>query len=218
MHRSIAAESGCSAACQRLSSLSAIVMSSPAVTADAPQPASVDTNSIPHVAASSLSSAEFVSRFVRANRPVIIDGTLDAWNQTLRAHALTSHPDSTAEPPSWSVAQLSSLLGSTPVRNIFVSSAQNRRRFKFFKQQKTATASGEKEASAAATSAAAAASSSAEAALSAPATAAAASTPAESQIDAGLSRLSLPFNDFIKLSFDAAAADTADERPHYYVS
>ena len=187
-------------------------------------------SAIARVSAASITPAEFTQRFVQANQPVIVENALHSWTDALQqarasaaaAAAQAQDPaatapadapsDSSAAAASWSISQLSELLGSTPMRNVFVSSSQNQRRFKFFKQPRPAGA---------AISAAAAASTSAVEASSSSAANVAQSVP--SQVDPGLSRLSMPFDQFVALTTtstctDAAATVEQAERPGYYVS
>jgi hypothetical protein len=202
-------------------------MSSPATTTDAVTSAvairSADV-AIPRVSASTISPDEFVQRFVLQSKAVIIEGALDAWMSAAAATVTDSSPSSPSAaadsaPAEWSIERLSQLLGGEVMKNVFVSAAANQRRFKFYKQQSSPQPAAET--TPASTNEAAAAASSSDCVATSVDSAAAASPSASptQQVESGLSRLSLPFDEFVKRSTGSDNSSDADaaERPAYYL-
>lgn len=159
-----------------------------------------------HVDAAHLTADEFRTQFVDKNLPVIIDNALADWFTTEGKNAVQTA--TTASSRQWTVEELARVIGDTVMTNIFVSN--NQRRFKFYKQQtQTTSATNTKnEATAAASTSAAAAAASSSSSPPVP------SSPSSPLPDAGLSRASMTFNEFIRCSSEAIANQS---HTSYYV-
>jgi hypothetical protein len=155
---------------------------------------------IPRLSARSMTSEEFIFRFVRTNRPVILTEALTEWK-----------PPAAVE-SEWSLPLLARLLGSTLVSNVFVAAAQHRNRFKFFKGDRSKAAASTA-ASSAAGSGSVAASSQGSIVPSAPS----ASSSSSNQPESGLSRRSMHFDEFVQLTKENLSDADGSNRPAYYV-
>ncbi len=168
----------------------------------APRPTDRTITPIIRVSASSLSSEQFLQRFVATNQPVIVEGALEEWTGLLRAQKQSEAKGKDAPPVEWSISELSRLLGDTPVSNVFVASPEHKRRFKYFKQRGASGGGGGGDRASAQDASAAAA----------PSAATAAATP-----DTGLQRRGMPFSEFVQLSESSVQKDSK-EASSYYVS
>jgi len=170
------------------------------------------------VSASSLTSEEFIAQFVRNNQPVIVTHALDEWTTKLQ-QAQSDTSTATAPPAEWNIPALSRLLGGTVVHNVFVSSAAHRRRFKFFKRLKEGAAQSDPPESPTQTAAQAAASEgSVVASASQPSSAPAADASTGRAPEVGLSRRSMPFDEFVQLSTAQGGANLREQESAFYVS
>jgi hypothetical protein len=105
------------------------------------------------------------------------------------------------------------------VHNVFVSSAAHRRRFKFFKRLKEGAAQSDPPASPTQTAAQAAASEGSVVASAAqPNSEPAMDASTDRAPEAGLSRRSMPFDQFVQLSTAQGAANSREQESAFYVS
>jgi hypothetical protein len=165
--------------------------------------AASNTHEIPRAHAKDLTPAAFIAKYVDRNQPVIIEGALTQWKPP--ASATATDADSAA----WSIATLQRLIGSSTVNNVFIASAQHRRRFKYFKAE-AAEKGAEQQAGAADTVAKEAA---------APVAAVQQESSDEkkqaSSPDSGLTRSAMTFNEFVEKSTEAAASTDPNALAYY---
>ena len=147
---------------------------------------------------------DFIEMYVQQNRPVILEGALIEWKspETSAGTGLSA----------WTISTLQHLIGTYAVKNVFIASAQHRRRFKYFKAEGDGGGALVKQQA------------SAEHTVSA---AAATPVPAAQQEESfevkerrsapdGLGRCAMTFNEFVEKS-NTAVLSTDQNAPAYYV-